>query len=123
MCGIAGVYAPGRRPSTKSLDRMLAVMAHRGPDDMGTQSLANGALVFGHLRLSILDLSPLGHQPMSTPDQNTWITYNGEIYNFREIRKELRSLGWSFKSDSDTEVILAAYRQWGLSCVDRFRGM
>ena len=123
MCGIAGAYAPGRHPSTESLQRMLSVMAHRGPDDTGTQSLANGALIFGHLRLSILDLSPLGHQPMSTLDQKTWITYNGEVYNFREIREELRSLGWSFRSDSDTEVILVAYRQWGLACVDRFRGM
>ncbi len=62
---------------------MLEVMAHRGPDDTGTQSLANGSLIFGHLRLSILDLSPLGHQPMSTIDQKAWITYNGEVYNFQ----------------------------------------
>jgi asparagine synthase (glutamine-hydrolysing) len=123
MCGIAGVYAPERHPSTENVGRMLAAMAHRGPDDTGTQSLANGALVFGHLRLSILDLSPLGHQPMSTLDQKIWITYNGEVYNFREIREELRSLGWTFRSDSDTEVILVAYRQWGLACVERFRGM
>jgi asparagine synthase (glutamine-hydrolysing) len=102
---------------------MLASMAHRGPDDRGVQVLSQGELVFGHLRLSILDLSPLGHQPMSTPDGKVWIVYNGEIYNFREIRAELVSLGLTFVSDSDTEVILAAYRTWGLAAVDRFRGM
>jgi asparagine synthase (glutamine-hydrolysing) len=103
---------------------MLSSMAHRGPDDRGSQVLADGRLVFGHLRLAILDLSPLGHQPMTLPDRMTWIVYNGEVYNFREIRQELVSLGWSFRSDSDTEVILAAYREWGLAAaVGRFRGM
>jgi len=123
MCGVAGLYAPGRRVNPESVDPMLAAMAHRGPDDRGTQVLAGGELVFGHLRLSILDLSPFGHQPMASADLETWITYNGEIYNFREIRADLKSLGWQFRSDSDTEVILAAYRQWGLSAVDRFHGM
>jgi asparagine synthase (glutamine-hydrolysing) len=102
---------------------MITAMAHRGPDDRGMEVLANQALVFGHLRLSILDLSPLGHQPMATPDGRTWIVYNGEVYNFREIRGELRSLGWQFRSESDTEVILAAYREWGLNAVQRFCGM
>jgi asparagine synthase (glutamine-hydrolysing) len=123
MCGIAGIYAPGRRPSTDALGTMLSSMAHRGPDDRGTQVLAGGELLFGHLRLSILDLSPLGHQPMMLVDGKTWITYNGEVYNFREIREELTALGWTFRSDSDTEVVLAAYRQWDLSAIDRFRGM
>jgi asparagine synthase (glutamine-hydrolysing) len=102
---------------------MITSMAHRGPDDRGMEVLANQALVFGHLRLSILDLSPLGHQPMATPDRRTWIVYNGEVYNFREIRGELRSRGWQFRSESDTEVILAAYREWGLNAVQRFCGM
>jgi asparagine synthase (glutamine-hydrolysing) len=123
MCGIAGVYAPHARLETTAVDAMLASMAHRGPDDRGVEVLSQGELVFGHLRLSILDLSPLGHQPMTTPDRKTWIVYNGEIYNFREIRAELASRGWTFVSDSDTEVVLAAYRTWGLAAVDRFRGM
>ncbi len=123
MCGIAGVYAPGRRQGDEKLERMLDSMAHRGPDDRGVQVLADGELLLGHLRLSILDLSPLGHQPMATADRRAWIVFNGEIYNFREIRAELTSLGWVFRSDSDTEVILAAFRQWNLNAVDRFRGM
>jgi asparagine synthase (glutamine-hydrolysing) len=123
MCGIAGVYAPEAHPDVSAIDLMLTSMAHRGPDDRGVQVLANGHLVLGHLRLSILDLSPLGHQPMATPDGRTWIVYNGEIYNFKEIRAQLQGLGDSFRSDSDTEVILAAYRRWGLAAIDRFRGM
>lgn len=123
MCGIAGVYAPHTSLDTSVVDGMLASMAHRGPDDHGKQILADSALILGHLRLSILDLSPLGHQPMSTPDGKTWIVYNGEIYNFREIRAELQSLGSTFRSDSDTEVVLAAYRTWGLEAIGRFRGM
>ena len=123
MCGIAGAYAPGRILTGAAVASMLDAMAHRGPDDRGTEVLAGGALVLGHLRLSILDLSPLGHQPMASTDRSAWIVYNGEVYNFREVRAELTSLGWRFRSDSDTEVILAAYGQWGLEAVDRFRGM
>jgi len=123
MCGIAGIYAPGRALSGDAVEPLIASMAHRGPDDRGIEVLANQTLVFGHLRLSILDLSPLGHQPMATPDRRTWIVYNGEIYNFREVREVLRSLGWQFRSESDTEVILAAYRQWGLDAIQRFCGM
>lgn len=106
-----------------AVEPLINAMAHRGPDDRGVEVLADQTLVFGHLRLSILDLSPLGHQPMATPDRRTWIVYNGEVYNFREIREQLRPLGWQFRSESDTEVILAAYRQWGLEAIQRFRGM
>lgn len=123
MCGVAGIYSPGRKASIESLGQMIGAMAHRGPDDRGTQLLAEGELALGHLRLSILDLSALGHQPMATPDRRTWITYNGEVYNFREIRADLEERGFRFRSDSDTEVILAAYRQWGLPALERFRGM
>lgn len=123
MCGIAGLLAPGRQPNKEAVRQMLSSMAHRGPDDVGLEVLAGGHLIFGHLRLSIIDLSPLGHQPMATPGREAWLVYNGEIYNFREIRATLRSVGWQFRSDSDTEVILAAYRQWGLDAVSRFRGM
>jgi len=123
MCGIAGAYAPDQLLTGAAVGTMLDVMAHRGPDDRGTEVLAGGALVLGHLRLAILDLSPLGHQPMASSDRTAWMVYNGEVYNFREIRAELASLGWRFRSDSDTEVVLAAYRQWGLEAVARFRGM
>ena len=78
---------------------------------------------FGHRRLSILDLSPCGHQPMSYADGRYWITYNGEVYNYKELRKELARLGHDFKSKTDTEVILASYDQWGVDCLQRFNGM
>jgi asparagine synthase (glutamine-hydrolysing) len=123
MCGIAGIYSPQLRSDPSIVERMLTAMTHRGPDDRGVEVVADGHLVLGHLRLSILDLSPLGHQPMRTPDGATWIVYNGEVYNFREIRDDLAALGHTFRSDSDTEVILAAYRAWGLEAVTRFRGM
>lgn len=123
MCGIAGIYAPGRVLKADAVEPLLTSLAHRGPDDRGVEVLAGQALVFGHLRLAILDLSPLGHQPMATPDRRTWIVYNGEVYNFREVRRDLQALGWQFRSESDTEVILAAYRQWGLDAIQRFCGM
>jgi asparagine synthase (glutamine-hydrolysing) len=124
MCGIAGLYEPLGCLEPSLVAPMLTAMAHRGPDDRGVQMLARDTLVFGHLRLSILDLSPQGHQPMATADQKIWIVYNGEIYNFKEIRSELQSLGCTFRSNTDTEVILAAYRTWGLdAALTKFRGM
>lgn len=78
---------------------------------------------FGHRRLSILDLSPKGHQPSCTKDERLWITFNGEIYNYIEIREELIKLGYTFSSDTDTEVILASYQEWGIQCQHRFNGM
>jgi asparagine synthase (glutamine-hydrolysing) len=123
MCGIAGVYALEAHPAADAVSLMLASMAHRGPDDRGIEIVAGGRLILGHLRLSIIDLSPLGHQPMATRDGRVWIVYNGEIYNYKEIRAHLQESGESFLSDSDTEVILAAYRKWGLAALDRFRGM
>ena len=102
---------------------MTAALEHRGPDDSGVHSIPDGGPVFGHRRLSILDLSALGHQPMESACGRFWVVYNGEIYNFREIRQELEQKQHRFNSDSDTEVILAAYAQWGLAAVSRFRGM
>jgi asparagine synthase (glutamine-hydrolysing) len=122
VCGIAGVFSQGKVDAA-SVQTMCASLAHRGPDDSGIVELADGRLILGHRRLSILDLSPLGHQPMSTPDRSLWTVFNGEIYNFREIRAELEQLGHRFRSDSDTEVLLAAYRAWGTDSVQRFRGM
>jgi len=102
---------------------MSDAIAHRGPDDSGLEDLANGELVLGHRRLSILDLSPLGHQPMAHPSGKVWVVFNGEIYNFKEIRAGLIAEGERFHSESDTEVVLAAYVRWGVRCLERFRGM
>lgn len=122
MCGIFG--AMGVQDAGSARWRAMAhAMAHRGPDDRGLKVFADSAIILGHLRLSILDLSPLGHQPMCSADGGCWIVFNGEIYNFREIRRELVERGHAFRSESDTEVMLAAYRQWGLDAVARFRGM
>jgi asparagine synthase (glutamine-hydrolysing) len=115
MCGIAGF----NWKDDGAIEAMADVMRHRGPDDRGTYLDDNVSL--GHTRLSILDLSPKGHQPMYF--QNLAIVFNGEIYNFQEIRKELESLGYGFTSGCDTEVILAAYHRWGDKCVERFNGM
>ena len=123
MCGIAGIYAPGRRVDSNTVRAMTDAIAHRGPDDSGLEVLANGELVLGHRRLSILDLSPLGHQPMAHPSEKAWIVFNGEIYNFKEIRADLIAEGERFQSESDTEVVLAAYVRWGIRCLERFRGM
>jgi asparagine synthase (glutamine-hydrolysing) len=115
MCGIAGFNW-----NDPILIRQMAdAMKHRGPDDRGT--CVDDRVSLGHTRLSILDLSPKGHQPMCFRDYA--IVYNGEIYNFKEIRAELEAIGYKFTSGTDTEVILAAYFRWGASCVTRFNGM
>lgn len=100
---------------------MTARLAHRGPDGQGLH--VDGSLGLGHRRLAILDLTPMGHQPMSYAAGRYWITYNGEVYNFLELRHELENLGHRFRSDSDTEIILSAYVQWGRECLLRFNGM
>src|SRR6266481_10038355 len=128
MCGIFGIFAPSGTVFEDILQRAAVTLAHRGPDDTGTvvikRSFAHGyQLGLAHTRLSIIDLSPLGHQPMQDPSTGNWIVFNGEIYNFRELRKELEAAGVEFKSHSDTEVILAAYRVWGESCLTRLGGM
>jgi asparagine synthase (glutamine-hydrolysing) len=123
MCGIAGIFAPGQRVDPNTVRAMADAIAHRGPDDSGLEVLSNGELVLGHRRLSILDLSPLGHQPMAHPGGKAWIVFNGEIYNFKEIRADLIAEGERFRSESDTEVVLAAYVRWGVRCLGRFRGM
>jgi asparagine synthase (glutamine-hydrolysing) len=104
---------------------MLMALRHRGPDDEGCfqTTTVHGVLWFGHRRLAILDLSPAGHQPMSTADGQFTITFNGEIYNFQEVRAELEQAGYVFYSQTDTEVILYAWRHWGVNCLQRLRGM
>src|ERR1700674_2245077 len=125
MCGIFGVVSCGSLLPCDFLPKAARSLAHRGPDDSGTVLLnaADQEIGFAHTRLSIIDLSPLGHQPMRDPVTGSWIVFNGEIYNFRELRKELEAAGVEFKSHSDTEVILAAYRVWGESCPTRLGGM
>ena len=118
MCGIFGVVGKVDR-STAEL--CLRTMTHRGPDGWGLWQ--GEGVTLGHRRLSILDLSENGKQPMSFADGRYWITFNGEIYNFLEVRAELQALGHVFRSESDTEVILAAYQQWGEACLPRFNGM
>jgi asparagine synthase (glutamine-hydrolysing) len=125
MCGIFGVVSRGAPLPVDFLPKAVRSLAHRGPDDSGTILLneANQQIGFAHTRLSIIDLSPLGHQPMQDPTSGNWIVFNGEIYNYRELRRELESNGIEFMSHSDTEVILAAFRAWGESCLTRFLGM
>lgn len=122
MCGIAGIiHRDGREASPVSIARMTDVIKHRGPDFQDSFCYQN--MAFGHVRLSILDLSSMGHQPMHSDDHRHTIIYNGEVYNFQDIREDLISKGHNFRSSSDTEVILNAYLEWGEDCVSRFNGM
>ena len=123
MCGICGFVNYKKKVELYVIENMAKAQRHRGPDDMGTFIQCEGdyQLALGHVRLSILDLSMQGHQPMCF--QNLTIVFNGEIYNYKEIREELIAKGHSFLSNCDTEVILHAFKEWGVACVDRFIGM
>lgn len=122
MCGlVALLHLKGAWRSEEIVGRMLQTIVHRGPDDAGIW--IDGPVALGFRRLSILDLSPLGHQPMSTDDVLYTIVFNGEIYNYLELRAELEEFGHRFRSRGDTEVLLAAYRQWGADCLPRLNGM
>ncbi|WLT31798.1 asparagine synthase (glutamine-hydrolyzing) [Geothrix sp. PMB-07] len=122
MCGIAGIFnTDGRSVAVAALKSMTDAIAHRGPDGEG--AWIHSFIGLGHRRLAILDLSPLAHQPMQTRDGSCVLTYNGEIYNFQNLRVELEARGHAFRSRSDSEVVLAAYREWGADCVHRFNGM
>ena len=149
MCGICGWLNTDYQIDISTLKRMNNIVRHRGPDDEGyalisgqgirlfrgresndgtlpllSCSMAEKAfLVLGHRRLSILDLSAKGHQPMCSEDGRLCVTFNGEIYNYIELRQELTAKGYVFHSGSDTEVLLAAYREWGEDCVVHFNGM
>ena len=128
MCGIAGLLAPQDKVSPSVLQAVSTALAHRGPDDQGIETLPvpfNHQLLLGlvHRRLSIIDLSTAAHQPMRDDESDNWIVFNGEIYNHRDVRKELEDQGYTFRSHSDTEVILKAYARWGQDAVERLRGM
>jgi asparagine synthase (glutamine-hydrolysing) len=125
MCGIAGFIQFKGKASIETVKAMADAVSHRGPDDSGYElcTSAFATVGFGFRRLSIIDLSPLGHQPMHFDEAGLTIIFNGEIYNYREIKKELEGFGYRFKSGSDTEVILKSYDKWGAKCVDRFIGM
>ncbi len=147
MCGIAGIYSQAGSPANpRVVAAMIRAQAHRGPDGQGavfidptgkedpissrgieatgrSQPSSRHSLALGHCRLAILDLTPLGHQPMSSEDGCCWVTYNGEIYNYLELRDALRAKGHRFCSNTDTEVLLAAYREWGEDCLARLNGM
>jgi len=146
MCGIAGIYLSkenSRKIDPQIIIRMSDLLEHRGPDDYGyficdtkgscdcghlspdqLSGMDNSwSIVFGHRRLSIIDLTVHGRQPMSDEHGKLWITYNGEIYNYIELREELKNKGYSFKSGTDTEVVINSYREWGTDCVKKFNGM
>jgi asparagine synthase (glutamine-hydrolysing) len=130
MCGIAGIITPDRREAEQALARMVPAMVHRGPDDSGSEFLeataADGrpaVAAFGFRRLAIIDLTSAGHQPMFEPESGNCLVFNGEIYNYHELRAELAAAGCRFRSTSDTEVLLRALGRWGDRALERLEGM
>lgn len=121
MCRIAGVV--NCRQGQETLRKMIDSMKRGGPDDEGVYNDADFSVTFGHRRLSIIDLSEAGHQPFISDDGNYILTYNGELYNFKELKSELEEQGFVFRTKTDTEVVLNAYRLWGAKCTERFNGM
>lgn len=123
MCGILGVVSTNPIVNRSWLASGISAISHRGPDDSGELWSDNGCVGFGHRRLSIIDLSDAGHQPMVDKQRGLAITFNGEIYNFKELRKELEQQGFLFRSNTDTEVIISAYARWGTGCLSHLNGM
>ena len=149
MCGIAGIYSKHHKINATYIQTMTDALKHRGPDDEGFLAVntkdsnifeltgedsvvsydrienfkENTDLILGHRRLSIIDLSPSGHQPMFNKDKTIAVIYNGEIFNYIELKEELRKLGHTFTSNSDTEVLVEAYSEWGENCLEKFNGM
>src|SRR5437016_651458 len=127
MCGIAGIFLSPNSPDRNALlaiTEMTGVLRHRGPDGCGLWTDEDAGIAFGHRRLAIVDLSPAGHQPMCSASGRFVITFNGEVYNFRDLRLELESMGCSFRGGSDTEVMLAAIETWGIeAALGRCAGM
>jgi len=129
MCGFCGIVGAERQATLETVEAMARTLSHRGPDDFGVWRkgfrgpAGERAVALGHTRLSVLDLSSLGHQPMSSEDGEVTIAYNGEVYNFRALREELIALGHRFRSECDTEVLIEAYRAWGFGAFERLVGM
>ncbi len=123
MCGIVGVVSASPTANAGLVTRMRDTMTHRGPDDAGFWSSPDGRVMLAQRRLAIIDLSPGGHQPMTDPATGAAVTFNGEIYNFLELRAELGKRGHSFRTSSDTEVLLASYREWGRDFLAHLNGM
>lgn len=125
MCGLAGYinFSTVNIPDVEITRKMISKLNHRGPDDAGTWHSHDGRIQLAHARLAIQDLSPLGHQPMLRDDDRFVIVFNGEIYNFEALRLQLQQRGHLFRSMGDTEVVLAAYQEWGAQCVEHFNGM
>ena len=123
MCGIIGQLNARQPVDSRLFDEMRDTLAHRGPDGYGSWLRADRRLALGHRRLAFLDLSAEGRQPMSDSSGSLHITFNGEIYNYRELRQQLMREGWQFRSQTDTEVLLYAYRQWGTRMLSRLKGM
>ena len=119
MCGICGVVALGRPAETETTWAMLAELRHRGPD--GEDVFAAPGVALGHTRLAIIDLSDRGKQPFASDDGSLQLLHNGEVFNYLELRTELTGLGHRFRTETDTEVVLRAYEEWGPSCVERFK--
>src|SRR5690554_2842132 len=122
MCGITGILTQNFAEANKDIcAQMTRVLSHRGPDGEGVYS--SGPVVLGHRRLAIIDLTETGHQPMASDDGRVVVTYNGEVYNFRELRAELEGNGYAFRGSSDTEVIVNALHHWGTDAIKKFNGM
>jgi asparagine synthase (glutamine-hydrolysing) len=123
MCGIVGIFSPGAPDQPAHATRMRDAIAHRGPDDAGLYQSPDRRVILGHRRLSIVDLSAAGHQPMSNEDGTVWLVFNGEIYNHAALRPDLEARGHVFRSRTDTEVILHLYEEEGVECLSRLDGM
>src|SRR5437868_2997718 len=124
MCGIAGIWnLNGESLELNTLKKFTDSVSHRGPDGSGYELFSNNTLGLGHRRLSILDLSEAGKQPMYNTEKDLVISFNGEVYNFIEIKKELELDGEKFSTETDTEVILRAFKKWGKDCLHKFNGM
>lgn len=123
MCGICGIVRFSGGVETRSVDAMCDAIRHRGPDDGGAYASPARDCVLGSRRLAIIDLTPAGHMPMGEPRGRFWITYNGEVYNFVELRAELEARGHRFRSRTDTEVVLHLYQEYGDECVERLNGL